>query len=205
MTTITKSGTNQKQRLASTRKRPERFVSQDSMFTVEQWAAMPDTRPRYELVDGKLIQKMTTNTAHAWAAGKLLIALSQWGDTHGWTFLPEGTGVKLGEYGGAVPDVVGFSPNQQLRAEANYYEQPFLVAEILSKRTAKRDRTRKVSGYAAIGVQLYLIIDPVARTMEVHTLQNGVYAAPQVFKDNDVWQPAELPGVTVELQKLWFA
>jgi Uma2 family endonuclease len=205
MSTTTKSGTNQKRRLASTRKRPEQFVSQDSMFTVEQWAAMPDTRPHYELVDGKLIQKMTTNTAHAWAAGKLLIALSQWGDTRGWTFLPEGTGVKLGEYGGAVPDLVGFSPEQQLRAEANYYEQPFLVAEILSRRTAKRDRTRKVSGYASIGVQLYLIIDPVARSLEVYSLQDGVYAAPQILKDSDVWQPADMPGLAVELQKLWFA
>ncbi len=54
-------------------------------------------------------------------------------------------------------------------------------------------------------MQLYLIIDPVARTVEVHTLRNGVYAAPQVVKDSDVWQPAELPGLTVELQKLWFA
>jgi Uma2 family endonuclease len=101
--------------------------------------------------------------------------------------------------------VVGFSPDQQLRAEANYYEQPFLVAEILSKRTRKRDRTRKVSGYAAIGVQLYLIIDPWRAPWKFTLCRNGVYAAPQVFKDNDVWQPAELPGLTVELQKLWFA
>lgn len=174
------------------------------MLTVEQWADMPDTRPHYELVDGKLIQKMTTNTAHAWAAGKLLIALSQWGDARGWTFLPEGTGVKLGEYGGAVPDVVGFSPDQQLHAEANYYEKPFLVAEILSRRTAKRDRTRKVSGYASIGVQLYLIIDPVARSVEVHSLQDGAYGAPQILKDSDVWQPTELPDFVLPVEKLWF-
>ena len=204
MTMTMKSGTTQKRRPESTRKRPERFISQDSMLTVEQWVAMPHTRPHYELVAGKLIQKMTTNTAHTWAAGKLLIALSQWGDDRGWTFLPEGTGVKLGEFGGAVPDVVGFSPDQPLHADANYYEQPFLVAEILSKRTAKRDRTRKVAGYAAIGVQLYLIIDPVARTVEVHSLQDGVYGTPRVLEDNDVWQVDELPGLTLPVEKLWF-
>jgi Uma2 family endonuclease len=113
------------------------------MFTVEQWAAMPDTRPHDELVDGKAIQKMTTDTAHAWAAANLLCVLKSRGDTHGWTFLPEGTSIKLGEYGGAVPDVVGFSPEQELRAEADYYEHPFFVAEILSKGTAKRDAPAK--------------------------------------------------------------
>jgi hypothetical protein len=56
MSTTIKS-INQKPQPTSTRKRPERFVARDSMFTVEQWAAMPDTRPHYELVDGRLIQK----------------------------------------------------------------------------------------------------------------------------------------------------
>jgi Uma2 family endonuclease len=174
------------------------------MFTVEQWAAMPDTRPHYELVDGKLIQKMTTNTAHAWAAGKLLIALSQWGDAGVGHFFPRARR-QVGRIWRNRPDVVGFSPDQQLRAEANYYERPFLVAEILSKRTAQSDRTRKVSSYAAIGAQLYLINESMARTVEVHSLRDDDYAAPQVFKNSDVWQPTELPGLTFELQKLWFA
>jgi Uma2 family endonuclease len=120
-------------------------------------------------------------------------------------FLPEGTGVKLGEFGGAVPDVVGFSPEQQLRADANYYERPFLVAEILSKRTAKRDRTRKVAGYAAIGVQLYLIIDPVARTVEVHSFAGWrLRCAASIQRQRRV-AARRAAGLTFELQKLWFA
>lgn len=180
-----------------------KFVPRDALLTVEQWVAMPDTKPHYELVEGRLVQKMTANTGHAWVAGRLLIALSQWGDGRGWRFLPEGTGVKLGEFGGSVPDVVGFSPDQKLDAKANYNERLFLVVEVLSRRTAKRDRTRKKLGHAAIGVQLYLIVDTDARTVEVHTLQNGAYNEPQVLGETDVWQPQELPGLRLEVARLW--
>lgn len=181
-----------------------KFVPRDALLTVEQWAAMPDTKPHYELVEGRLVQKMTANTGHAWAAGELLMALKQWGNERGWRFLPEGTGVKLGEFGGSVPDVVGFAPDQKLDAKAIYNERPFLVVEVLSKRTAKRDRTRKKSGYAAIGVQLYLIVDTEARTVEPYTLQNGIYGEPQLLSENEVWQPQELPGLRLEVARLWF-
>src|SRR5687767_14590921 len=85
-------------------RRQREFVSLDGLLTVEQWAALPDTKPRYELIEGKLVQKMTTTNAHAFAAGNFLIECALWGRPRGWLFLPEGTGVKTDEYNGAVPD-----------------------------------------------------------------------------------------------------
>lgn len=199
MSTTTKSG--QPKSLRSKRKRP--FVSLDGRLTVEQWAALPDTKPRYELIDGILVQKMTTTTAHAWAAGHLLFACMSWGEDKGWTFLPEGTGVKGDEYNGAVPDVVGFAPDYHPAPEATYHSQPFFIAEVLSPRTAKIDRTRKKLQYAQIGVTLYVIVDTRHQTIEVHRLENGAYGAPEVLSDSDVWQPAEQPGLRLELARLW--
>lgn len=183
------------------RRRP--FVSLDGRLTVEQWAALPDTKPRYELIDGILVQKMTTTTAHAWAAGQFLFQCMTWGQTQGWTFLPEGTGVKSDEYNGAVPDVVGFAPDYRLAPEATYHERPFLIAEVLSPGTAKIDRTRKKEQYARGGVALYIIIDTRHQTIEVHRLENDAYGAPDVLSGSDVWQPAELPGLRLELARLW--
>jgi Uma2 family endonuclease len=207
MSTITKSGTGQKQRLASTRKRTERFVSLDGMLSVEDLTALPDTKPRYELVNGKLVQKTTTKRKHSLAAGNLLFELLLWSRTtdKGWRFFTEGTGVKIDQHNAYVPDVVGFGPGAVLDPEESIGGTPFLDSEVLSKSTARRDRVDKLRDYASIGVQIYIIVDPDKQTVEIHTLQNGTYAAPQVLKDNDVWQPAELPGLTVELQKLWFA
>jgi hypothetical protein len=36
-------------------------------------------------------------------------------------------------------------------------------------------------------------------------LQDGAFGVPQILKDSDVWQRVELPGLAVQLQKLWFA
>ena len=180
------------------------LVITDNKMTVEDWAAMPDTKPRYELIDGLIFQKMTTTSKHAWTVGELLFALKTWGQPRGWIFFPEGVGIKLGANDGAVADVVGFAPGAQLHEEETYFSQtPFLVVEVVSRSTAKRDRTDKKTGYAKIGVQIYLIADPDKKTLEVHTLKNNKYGAPRVLAVGEIWQPEELVGLQIEVDQLW--
>lgn len=192
-------------RIAVPRARREKFVLTDNKMTIEDWAALPDLKPRYELIDGRLVQKMTTTSKHAWTINELLFAFNSWGKASGWIFLPEGVGIKLGTNDGAVADVVGFAHGAQLHAEETYFSAvPFLIVEVVSKSTAKRDRNDKKIGYAEIGVQLYLIADPDKKTLEVFTLQNGKYGAPRVLESSDTWQTQELEGLKLEVEKLWF-
>jgi Uma2 family endonuclease len=179
------------------------FLNRDGMLTLDQWAALPDVKPRYELVDGVLVRKMTTKRKHTKAAGKLLRICDEWSDESRWQFFPEGTGVRISNQTGYVPDVVGFKPETVLNPDASYESAPFLVAEVLSESTAERDRTEKKENYARVGVNLYLLIDPDARTIEVYRLQNGNYGAPEELQENDTWVPAELPGLRVDLARLW--
>ncbi len=179
------------------------FVSLDGMLTIDDWIALPDTKPHYELIDGKLVQKMTTTRRHTKAAGKFLRMCDEWSDESDWQFFPEGAGVKITTRRGYVPDAVGFLPEAELDPDASYSAAPFLVVEVLSQSTAKKDRTDKLRDHARIGVAIYLIVDPNARTIEVYRLENETYGAPEVLGENDVWQPAELPGLRVELARLW--
>lgn len=205
MATKTQNKATSSTRNGSPRVRRPRFVLTDNKMTVEQWAALPDIKPRYELVDGRLEQKMTTTSKHAWTVGRLLSAFTRWGDDRGWIFLPEGVGIKLGQNDGAVADITGFSPGTKLQADASYFAQtPFLVVEVISRSTAKRDRNDKKIGYAQIGVHLYIIADPDNKTLEVYTLENGKYHSPQVLENGEVWQPDELAGLDVKVEKLWF-
>jgi Uma2 family endonuclease len=183
----------------------EKFVSLDGLFTVEQWSAMPDVKPRYELLDGKLVQKMTTTRKHSKAAGYFLFSCLSWVEEkqNGWQFFPEGTGVMINVHRGFVPDVVGFAPDAELNPDETVGDAPFLVVEVLSPSTSKKDRTEKRRDYAAIGVQLFILIDTDARTVEVYRCQNNTYGTPEVLEEHDVWQPAELPGLRLELTRLW--
>ncbi len=204
MATKIQAKTTSSTRIKAPRVRRDNFVLTDYKMTVEQWAAMPDVKPRYELIEGRLVQKMTTTSKHAWTVGRLLAAFTRWGDDLGWMFFPEGVGISLGQNDGAVADVVGFAPGAQLHAEETYFSAvPFLVVEVVSRSTAKRDRNDKKIGYARIGVQLYLIADPDKKTLEVFTLKDGKYGAPRVLESGESWQPSELNGLTIEVETLW--
>jgi Uma2 family endonuclease len=182
---------------------PRRFVSEDGLLAVKDWLALGDVKPRYELINGKLVQKMTTARKHTKAAGKFLIQCDNWGASIGWQFFPEGTGIYVSERVGYVPDVVGFSPDTELDADSTIDGSPFLVVEVLSPSTAKKDRNEKKVNYAKIGVALYILIDPDTKQFEAYRLEGDKYGAPEVLRENEVWQPAELPGLRLELSQLW--
>ena len=204
MSVVTQTSKPSRKTSGKMKKRQDEFVSLDGLLTVEQWAALPEVKPPYELMRGRLVQKMVTTNEHNWAVGELLTACKLWARTSRWRFFSEGSGVAISGRDGYIPDVMGYAPSTALEGKATYNEAPFLVAEVLSASTAHTDRTEKLENYAHIGVPIYILVDTDARTIEVYHLHSGAYGSPEVWRDNDVWQPAELPGLRVELARLWF-
>lgn len=179
------------------------FKSRDGLLTIEDWAKLPETKPPYELIDGVLIQKMPTRPRHSYAAFRLALQLTLWGDQHGWMFVTEGSGLRVDKNNGFVPDVWGFAPGTAPDGDSVYCEEAYLLAEVHSDSTGKADRTTKRAGYAKAGVQIYLLVHPTNRTIEVFRLENKKYGAPELLSQNDVWQPEEFPGLRLELAQLW--
>jgi len=179
------------------------FVSDDGLLSVRDWLALGETKPHYELINGQLIQKMTTTRKHTKAAGKFLVQCDLWAETRGWQFFPEGTGVYVSERIGYVPDVVGFAPGVEVDPDAAMEGAPTLVVEVLSPSTAAKDRTQKKRDYARIGVQIYILLDPNNKTMDVFRLKGNRYGAPETLRENEIWTPQDLPELRLELEKLW--
>jgi Uma2 family endonuclease len=201
MATISRSSVSKTKSVR--RAAPRRFVSDDGLLSVKDWLALDDVKPRYELIDGKLVQKMTTSRKHTKAAGFFLVQCINWGTSLGWQFFPEGTGVYISERIGYVPDVVGFKPGIELDPDSAMDGPPYLVVEVLSTGTKNKDRNAKKQNYAKIGIALYIIIDPDAQTFEAYRLENDKYGAPETLKDAEIWQPTELPGLALQLSQLW--
>ena len=61
---------------------------------------------------------------------------------------------------------------------------PDLVIEILSQLSVRYDRVVKFSLYQRAGVQEYWIVDPVTRTVCVHTLEDNAYHAATVYSSD---------------------
>ena len=102
------------------------------------------------------------------------------------------------------PDVIVVCDPAKL-ANGKYVDgAPDWVAEILSPATAKKDRLTKRLAYQAAGVPEYLIIDPVAETVEQFLWVNGIYPAPSVCAPGDAMMLRLIPGVAFAVAE-WFA
>ena len=74
------------------------------------------------------------------------------------------------------PDICFFGNEkaQHFTPEQLLFPAPDLIVEILSKKTAKRDRGIKFEDYAAHGVAEYWIIDPTKEIVEQYALIGGL-------------------------------
>ena len=183
---------------------PKKPMLLESLMTVEQWAALPEIKPPYELIDGHLVQKMVTTNEHDWTTRKISRFCDEWSDESGWRFFSQGAGTRIDPINGFIPDVMGFAPDVKIEAKATYNPPPFIVFEVLSKGTAKADRETKLRAYEAAGVRIYVIVDLKKRTLEIYSLREGKCGKPEILTGDAVWQPQELPGLKIELARLWF-
>lgn len=78
---------------------------------------------------------------------------------------------------------------------------PDLIIEILSPSTQRHDRMVKYNLYQRAGVKRYWIVDPETNTVQVCTLEDGLYGAPKVYSKGD--NIAMDNGCVVELGKVF--
>jgi Uma2 family endonuclease len=71
---------------------------------------------------------------------------------------------------------------------------PDLVVEVLSTHTRRHDRSTKLRWYRQYGVAECWIVDPVARSIEVHS---ATTSAPAVFEDERLVRSGVLPSLAL--------
>ncbi len=158
----------------------------------------------FELVDGVLVEK-AMGFRESLIAGALLIFLRAFVD-------PRNLGLVTGEAGMVrllaglvrIPDVAFVSwdrlPGRRVPDAAAPTIAPNLAVEVLSGANTRAEMERKLREYFASGVELVWIVDLEARTVAVHTPDDGRTLL-------DVEQTLDgglvLPGFTLPLRKLF--
>lgn len=104
-----------------------------------------------------------------------------------------------------VPDLAGWRRERL----AEIPDEPFLtlapdwVCEVISPRTARRDRTVKLSLYAREEVKHYWIADPHAQTIEVFRLDGEGYRLVTVCSGDDSVRMEPFDAIEMDLRELW--
>ncbi len=134
-----------------------------------------------EIVDGELVTSPRPASPHARAASAIGSDLfgnfdgppGGAGRAGGWWILfePElhfGSDV-------LVPDLAGWRRERMpVLSDVPWFTQaPDWLCEVLSPSTVRLDRRRKMAIYARVGVVHVWLVDPLARTLEIHRLEHG--------------------------------
>jgi len=125
------------------------------------------------------------------------------GGPGGWIILDE-VEISLGE-DLIVPDLAGWRRERfPKKLEKNWIEVvPDWVCEVLSPRTALRDRTDKMRIFAEHGVGHLWLVDPSNMTLEVFRLESGHLVRVGVFGGKGKARLEPFVEIEIDLGDLW--
>lgn len=152
----------------------------EQILSFEEYLTYQDgTDNNYELVSGKL-ELMNPPTVRHFLIAKLL---EQEFDQQiqnknlNWLCFRE-AGIRTGWQKSRLPDLFIIDKNaamELLDSSAVFQTTPFLIVEIVSPESTKRDYRYKRSEYAALEVPEYWIVDPQENKVTVLILNEGLY------------------------------
>lgn len=173
----------------------------DIRFTYAEYRTLPETGPRYQLVDGGLLMSPAPNVRHQKIAARLFKALDRHADAGGLgivLFAP--LDVILSAEDVLQPDVVFISRGRMsIVAPEGIRGAPDLCVEILSPASRELDIGAKRILYARHGVVELWAVDPDANTVAVYRLQEDSRKPARQWARDETLTTGLLPGFSLPL------
>ena len=173
------------------------MVHSDGVLSVDQYLAGPEEMRHAELVWGTVLREPAPRWGHQVIVKRVTVILDAHVRTRGLGVVgvsPVDVVLDRAKFLILQPDLVFVSSERQHIIKDQVWGPPDLVVEVLSRRTAQRDRAVKAVWYRDYGVKEYWLIDPDA--YEVTVLDFA--AAPQTartFRNEDVVVSSVLPDL----------
>ncbi len=173
--------------------------------TYFEYSGLPETGPRYELVQGELIVTPAPSYRHQTVQIRLTVALYNFVE-------PRGLGIVRGspldiilsEDSSPQPDIVYVSAaRRSIIAAEGLRGAPDLCVGVLSERTRSMDRVAKRALYALHGVTEYWIVDPDANTLDLYRLQEKPNEPARTLAASDTLTTELLPGFSLALRTVF--
>jgi Uma2 family endonuclease len=171
--------------------------------------AVPDTKVA-EILDGELVVSPRPAVPHARAATVLGQALQDFdrpaaksGEPGGWWLFNEPE-LHLDE-DIVVPDLAGWRRERlpTLGNEAFFTLIPDWACEVLSPSSAGYDRVRKMPIYARAGLVHLWLLDPLARTLEVHRLERSSWVVASTHSGVEPLRAEPFGAVELDPSRWW--
>jgi Uma2 family endonuclease len=165
---------------------------------------IPETKPATELIDGRLVRKMSPKRRHQELEMRWTLALRAWGGDSAdalpeWRYEFRAPGHS---FASLVPDIAYLSKESLEALGAAASEKPprapDIAAEILSAGESERHLTWKIGAYLAAGTRVVFVVDPPKRTVIAHA-RDGV----ERFGPGDIVEHATMPGFAYAIDAMF--
>ena len=164
-------------------------------LTFDAWLELPETKQRYEIVDGVLIMPPAPTPDHQWIMMELFAPLREFVNDRDLGVVlaaPVDLVIQREPLRTRQPDILYLSADRtgirgraELRTLRFLEIPPDLVAEVLSPSNTRRDIEDKLEDYRQIGVKECWLISPEAETIEVLRLSATAAVTEAIFGAND--------------------
>ncbi|MCC6790326.1 MAG: Uma2 family endonuclease [Thermomicrobiales bacterium] len=174
-------------------------------LTYEDFANLPESLDRYEILQGELIVSPPPRSEHQDVSFELGLALAtaiqRSPEIRGKVYAAP-IGVRLSPHDFVQPDLIYISVDRRsILVDGIVDGAPDLVVEVASPSTQRYDRVRKMALYQETGVREYWIVDPKKRSFEVYELVNDAYRL--IETDDGRVRSKVLPEVDIDAGALF--
>ena len=160
-------------------------------LTLEAWQALPETKQRYEIVDGVMLMAPAPTADHQWVMFEISVRLRSFvNERELGVVLPAPVDLLIQRepLRTRQPDILylsaertGMRGRSQLRGVHFLEIPPDLVVEVLSPSSSRRDIEERLADYKGIGVLECWLVSPEAETIEVLRLSSNEAATEVIF------------------------
>jgi Uma2 family endonuclease len=163
-----------------------------------------------EIIDGELVTSPRPASPHARASSVIGQDLGPFdrrpgssAGPGGWWILDEPE-LHLGE-DVLVPDLAGWRQERMplVPSVAYFSLVPDWICEVISPRTGRIDRSRKMGIYARESVRHLWFVDPLARTLEVYRLEDTRWIVVATHGGEDVIRAEPFEAIELGLDRWW--
>ncbi len=189
------------------------MTTRTKKLTFAEWQRLPETKERYEIVDGVMYMPPGPNPYHQWVLLEVYKTLSDF--------------VRLRQLGVVLaapldlmiqseplrvrqPDLLylntnrtGITEGKDLRGFQYLEVAPDLVIEILSPGNTRREMEEKLRDYQRIGVYQCWLFSPQAETAEIIDLTGAAIRSVALFGIADTLRSDLIPGFELKLAEIF--
>jgi Uma2 family endonuclease len=174
-------------------------------LTVAEYRDLPESGPRYQLIEGDLYLAPAPNRFHQDISRNLEVVLANYLSAHPIGVLYDAPfDVYLSDVDVFQPDLlIVLNENRGILTDAGAEGAPDLVIEVLSAKTRQLDLVDKKRTYARMGIRELWIVDPDQKDVTVYRFdQDPIDPVGKFSGQVEVSSPL-LPGLTIGLQDVF--